>query len=103
MVSVIKANGVKEPFSEEKVINSIKRARVPENIRAEALLHVRQKVYDGISSSEVYHHILEFLDSAHPYAKSRYSLKESIMMLGPTGYPFEDFIARILQSFGYST
>src|SRR5205085_12654308 len=24
-------------------------------------------------------------------------------MLGPTGYPFEDFIARILQSFGYST
>jgi hypothetical protein len=104
MISVIKANKTKEPFSEEKVKTSIQRARIPEAIQDEALTHVKSKLYDGISTSEIYQHILEFLDtSSHPYNKAKYSLKESIMMLGPTGYPFEDFIARLLESQGYKT
>jgi len=104
MISVIKADKTKEPFSEEKVKDSIRRARIPESVQQEALAHVKSKAYDGISTSEIYRHILEFLDtSSHPYSKAKYSLKESIMMLGPTGYPFEDFIARLLESQGYKT
>jgi hypothetical protein len=104
MLSVIKATGKKEPYSEEKVINSIRRARIPQTIQHDVLQHVNGKVYDGISSDEIYHHILEFLDtSPHPYAKSRYSLKEAIMQLGPTGYPFEDFVAELLKAIGYET
>lgn len=104
MISVIKADRTKEPFSEEKVKDSIQRARIPQSVQQEALMHVKSKVYDGISTSEIYQHILEFLDtSSHPYSKTKYGLKESIMMLGPTGYPFEDFIARLLESQGYTT
>ena len=104
MPQVIKADHNKEEFSEEKVLNSIRRARIPEPLQQEALNHIRSKVYDGISTAEIYQHILEYLDqSEHPYVKSRYSLKESIMMLGPTGYPFEDFVARILETAGYTT
>lgn len=104
MIYVIKANGKKELFDEYKVMNSIKRARIPESIRPQVLQYVKGKLYDGISTAEMYRYILEFLgQSEHPYFKSRYSLKESIMMLGPTGYPFEDFVARILESFGYKT
>jgi len=67
-------------------------------------VHIQSKAYDGISTSEIYQHVLEFLDtSSHPYSRAKYSLKESIMMLGPTGYPFEDFIARLLESQGYTT
>lgn len=103
MLSVLKANHQKEPFSEEKVIQSIKRARVPEDIQAEALSHIKSKIYDGISTEEIYQHVLEFLHrSPQPYSKARYSLKESIMMLGPTGYPFEDFIAKLLEAEGYN-
>lgn len=103
-MNVIKANQQKEPFSEEKVLQSIQRARVPESLQAETLAHVKSKLYDGISTNEIYQHILEFLNaSPHPYTKARYSLKESIMMLGPTGYPFEDFIAKLLESNGYKT
>lgn len=104
MINVIKANGQKESFNEDKLLDSIKRARIPAPLQQEALNHVRTKVYEGISTSEIYQHILEFLDqSEHPYIKSQYSLKESIMMLGPTGYPFEDFVARILETAGYTT
>ncbi len=104
MFTVIKANGEQEAFSDEKVLNSIRRARIPQEIQYEALAHVKEKLYEGISTEEIYQHILEFLDrSARPYTKARYSLKEAIMQLGPTGYPFEDFVARLLESFGYQT
>lgn len=104
MFHVVKADGTKEPFNEQKVLGSIRRARVPRELEAELLLDIKSKLYEGITTTEVYQHILEFLGgSSHPYGKTSYSLKESIMSLGPSGYPFEDFIARLLESFGYKT
>ena len=104
MIHVLKANKTTEPFSEQKVMDSIIRARIPHSLRGEVLTHVKSKLYEGISTQEIYRHILEFLEaSPKPYIKSRYSLKEAIMQLGPTGYPFEDFISKLLQSFGYTT
>jgi Holliday junction resolvase-like predicted endonuclease len=104
MPTVIKASGEKEAFNEQKLINSIRRARIPNSLHNEVLKHVEAKLYDGISTAEIYQHILEYLDqSAHPFSRSRYSLKEAIMMLGPTGYPFEDFVSRILEAHGYTT
>lgn len=104
MVTVIKATGEKEPFNEQKVMNSIQRARIPNSLHDDVLEHVKSKLYDGISTEEIYRHILEFFDSSsHPFSRSRYSLKEAIMMLGPTGYPFEDFVSRILEAHGYTT
>lgn len=104
MITVLKADHSRELFSEEKVLSSIKRARIPKNLQIDALNHVKLKVYDGISTKEIYEHILEFLiDSPEPFAKTRYSLKEAIMNLGPSGYPFEDFIAQLLKANGYHT
>ncbi len=102
MINVIKANGEKEAFSEEKLRESIKRAGIPLNIEQEVLLHVKSKLYENIPTSEVYKHITEFLDSK-PHLKSKYSLKQAIMDLGPTGYPFEDYVAEILKAKGYIT
>ncbi len=104
MYHVFKADGSKEAFSEEKVLDSIRRARIPQINQSEVLNHVKSKLYDGISTAEIYRHITEFLDrSPHPYVTSRYNLKGAIMMLGPTGYPFEDFIAKLLTELGYQT
>jgi Holliday junction resolvase-like predicted endonuclease len=104
MPQVIKADGSKEEFNEQKVLNSIRRARIPTALQDDVLRHIKSKLYDGISTGEIYQQILDFLNqSEHPFSRSRYSLKEAIMMLGPTGYPFEDFVARILESQGYST
>lgn len=104
MIHVIKADRRSEPFSELKVIQSIQRARIPQSIQGDVLTHVKSKLYDGISTAEIYHHILEYLDkSPRPYNKARYSLKEAIMMLGPSGYPFEDFVSKLLESQGYVT
>lgn len=103
-MNVLKANNITEPFSEEKVLNSIKRAKIAPDIQEKVLTHVKTKLYEGIPTSEIYKHIIEFLgQSQEPYSRTRYSLKESIMQLGPTGFPFEDFIAKLLQNDGFET
>ena len=104
MISVQKADGTTEPFDEKKVLASLRRAGVPKNLEESALAYVESKLYDGIQTGELFQHISEFLGkSDHPYTKSKYSLKRAIMMLGPTGYPFEDFIAKVLEVHGYQT
>lgn len=104
MISVIKADGTKEAFSDVKVLDSIKRARIPEHLQKEVLNKIKAKVYNDMPTSEIYGNVLEYLgQSAQPYSKASYGLKQAIMMLGPTGYPFEDFVAKILETQGYKT
>ena len=104
MVTVLKASGEKEPFSEEKVLNSIERAGIPYDIQEQVLTHVKSKLYENITTGEIYDHIIEFLDaSPSPFLATKYNLKKGIMELGPTGYPFEDYISEILKTQGYET
>lgn len=104
MISVIKANGIAEPFNESKVVSSIKRAHIPPQLEGDVLKRVKAKLYNNIPTSEIYGTIMDSLGSSQqPYTKASYSLKQSLMMLGPTGYPFEDYVGKILESRGYKT
>lgn len=104
MVNIVKANKKQEPFNEEKIITSIKRTGVPEHVQTKVVAKVKEKVYENISSQEVFDQVSDALgDSEYPYAKSLYRLKQAIMDLGPTGYPFEDFVSELLVTLGYST
>ena len=103
MTDIIKATGVREPFSEEKLIYSIKRAGIPANLQDKALSHIKSKLYENMPTSEIYAHIREFLSKEAKPIKSKYGLKQAIMELGPTGYPFEDYVSEILKGQGYTT
>jgi len=104
MPNVLKASGQIEPFSEEKLRLSAKRAGIPEAFQNEVVAYVKSKLYDNIPTSEIYKQITGFLqNSNHPFSRTKYSLKQSIMDLGPTGYPFEDYISEILKMEGYTT
>ena len=104
MVNVVKATGETEPFSEIKIRSSIKRAGIPQKIQEEVVEHIKSKLYENIPTKEIYRHILEFLgQSSHPFNGTKYNLKQGIMDLGPTGYPFEDYISEILKSQGHTT
>lgn len=104
MVNVLKATGDREPFSEAKVRSSIHRAGIPDELQNQVVEHIKTKLYENIPTSQIYHHITEFLEkSPSPYSKTRYGLKQAIMDLGPTGYPFEDFVSEILKTQGYKT
>lgn len=102
-ITVVKASGAIEPFSEKKVLGSIRRAGISKPMQAMVLAHVKKRVYDRISTKEIYRHILEFLNSSpQTYSSGRYRLRQAIMELGPTGFPFEKYIGEILKHYGYS-
>ncbi len=104
MPYILKATGEKELFSEKKLRLSIQRAGVPSDLWEKAVSHVKSKLYENIPTSEIYKHIIEFLEnSPHPFSRAKYSLKQAIMDLGPTGYPFEDYVSEILKMEGYTT
>lgn len=102
MINVIKASGQKEPYSQEKLLASVRRAGIPKDIQQELIRYIESNIYDNIPTSQIYKYISDFFKQNNPYNKSKYSLKKAIMELGPTGYPFEDFVAEILEEEGYS-
>ncbi|MBI2621641.1 MAG: restriction endonuclease [Candidatus Levybacteria bacterium] len=104
MLQVIKADGTSEDFSEEKLLSSIRRAGVPSRLHSLVLEHIKKRIYDNIPTYEIYRHIEEFLEENNePYVRTKYSLKSSIMQLGPTGFPFEVYVAQILKAQGFQT
>jgi hypothetical protein len=104
MVYVLKANGIQEPFSQDKIRLSTNRAGVPADVQDKLISHVESKLYEDIPTREVYQHVNEFLQKeSHPVSAIKYKLKQSLMELGPTGYPFEDFVSEILKAKGYLT
>lgn len=104
MVNVVKATGEIEKFSEEKLLQSAKRAGIPDDLQNQALSYVKDRLYENIPTHEVYYRIQEFLDKTDkPFFKAKYSLKSSLMDLGPTGFPFEDYVSEILKKEGFKT
>jgi len=103
-VSIIKASGISEPFSEKKLHRSLKRAHIPKNLEKQALEYIKGSLYQNISTQEIYRRLSEFLEKSNqPHTRAWFSLKHAIMQLGPGGFPFEKFIAALLRYHGYQT
>ncbi|MBI4130823.1 restriction endonuclease [Candidatus Roizmanbacteria bacterium] len=101
MVKVQKASGEMEDFSEDKVRDSLKRAGADEQLINDIVVHVKEELYEGMPTEKIYEHIFEILRGRSSHLVARYNLKRAIMELGPTGYPFEKFLAGVLKSYGY--
>lgn len=100
-IKVLKASGEYEPFSEKKVRSSLKRAGADRKLIEKIINHVKGELYDGISTKKIYAHVFKLLRKLESPLASKYNLKQAIMELGPSGYPFEKFIGGILANKGY--
>lgn len=101
-IYIIKATGNRELFSVDKLRSSVKRAGIPDEKSDKVINHIKGILYPDIPTSIIYKNIIEFL-SEESSLSSKYSLKQSLMDFGPTGFPFEKFIAKIFQIQGYFT
>jgi hypothetical protein len=100
-IRVLKRSGEYEPYSEGKVRSSLKRAGADEELIERIVNRVQGELYDGISTRKIYAHVFDLLREFQSPLVSRYDLKTAIMELGPSGFPFERFIAGVLQAHGY--
>ena len=102
-ITVKKASGKYEPFSVKKLRNSLRRAGANKELIAKVLDHVEKQIYDGISTKKIYKAVYSVLGQLNHSLALRYNLKDAIMALGPSGYPFEKFVAGVLDRHGYQT
>ncbi len=100
---VLKADGTTEYFKVEKLRRSLRRAGASHQEIQDILLAVDTLLYDGIRTQEIYRFAFERLRKTAVAAATRYSLRRALFGLGPTGFPFERFLARLFETEGYSS
>ena len=102
-IDIIKASGDKVKFSMAKLKASLRRIGADQQTVNQIVDNVRDELYQGISTKEIYNRAFALLKKKKSYLASKYKLKKAIYELGPTGFPFEHFISAILKYSGYKT
>ncbi|OHB16598.1 MAG: hypothetical protein A2544_01985 [Candidatus Zambryskibacteria bacterium RIFOXYD2_FULL_43_10] len=100
-ITVLKANGEREIFDEEKLRSSLFHAGASEEAVEQVMSHILPELRNDMTTNDIYRHAFSVLQKiSKPVARS-YSLRRAVMDLGPSGFPFEDFIAKVLEAKGY--
>lgn len=100
-IYVVKSDGTKEIFDVSKLEHSLHRAGASTKAIDEILNATRKRIQDGMTTHDIYHEAFSLLKAEDKPIALRYSLKHAIMELGPSGFPFEDYVAEIFRSQGY--
>lgn len=100
-VWVIKTSGERELFVMEKLRRSLVRSGADEGIIKMVIDHLMPEIKDGMRTSEIYKHAFALLKKVKFPIAVRYSLRKAVMDLGPSGFPFEKYVAQILRAKGY--
>ena len=102
-VLVTKADGTTEPFIEDKLRRSLRRSGADHDDVNEVVQKVNTILHDGIKTQEIYSKAFEYLRQIERPSAARYSLRRALFGLGPTGFPFEDFLAKLFTYENYTT
>ncbi|HLD84109.1 MAG TPA: ATP cone domain-containing protein [archaeon] len=101
-MDVTKASGERQRFRPGKIYSTCRRAGASREMTDSIVREVKSKLYDGMPTSEISKTVLKML-RPDVCAAAKYRLKQAIMQLGPDGFIFEEFIASLLESYGFRT
>lgn len=102
-IFIIKADGTREEFHSAKLLDSLTKAGASDEVREKIVHHIAREIEDGMSTNAIYRHAFELLHKFERPVAARYSLKRAIADLGPSGFPFEKFVAEIFKAKGFET
>ena len=103
MILVTKSDGSKEKFRATKLRASLKLAGASPDEIKDIVRVIESKLCDGIKTEAIYRHAFTLLRQSGTVGAARYSVRRSLFGLGPTGFPFEDFLGRLFVTEGYTT
>jgi len=102
-IKVIKRDGTEVAFDDARVISSMERAGVSPELFDHVLSHIKERIQkdNTITTDEIFYHIREFLTHKDKRSALRFNLRQALFELGPTGFPFEQYLAKIFASQEY--
>jgi len=100
---VIKADARSVPFHSRNVRATCIRAGATNKLATHVARRVSEKIHDGTTTRQIYNMVLDILAARgeNQVIGHRYRLKESIMQMGPAGFPFENYVSEILEEYGF--
>lgn len=100
-IRITKASGERELFSEDKLRRSLQRVHTSPASIDEIVTHIESELKEGMKTSDIYRRAFSLLRKKDRPIAARYSLKNALMELGPTGRPFERFVGELMKSEGF--
>lgn len=101
-VLVAKADGTEEPFNPEKLVASLMRAGAEQAVARDIARAVEAPLVSGTTTHEIYRRAFAKLRDARRGVAARYSLKRALLQFGPSGFPFEAYLAELFRAEGYA-
>jgi hypothetical protein len=101
LINIVKANGQHEAFDVEKLRFSLLHSGASEQATEEVIKHLLPDLREGMTTHDIYKHAFSILAGLSKKVARSYSLRRAVMQLGPSGFPFEDFVAEILRAKGF--
>ena len=89
-IEIVKHSGVRANFSIEKLKNSLRKSGAEENLVEEISNSVRDELYQGISSKEIYNRAFALLKKKKNVYASKYKLKKAIYELAQLVSPLKN-------------
>jgi len=101
-ITITKASGQTEEFNIQKLVNSLIRSGASEDLAWDIAKKVEIQITPASHTKHIFRMAKRLLRQYNRVSDMRYSIKKSIYSLGPAGYQFEKYFARILREYGYS-
>ncbi len=101
-IKVMKSNGELVEFQPWKLVRALMNSGASESEAAEIKDFVVSRIENGMRTSKIYKLAYKLLRKKSVNVAGRYRLKKAVFDLGPSGYPFEKFIAKLLEFQGYN-
>lgn len=100
-MKVRKHSGEIADFSSRKLRHSLLKSGASEKDVICVLENIERQIYDGIPTKQIYKLAGSLLKKISASHAARYNLRSAIQLLGPAGFFFEKFVARIFEHEGY--
>lgn len=100
-ILITKSSGKSVPFSSAKLRKSLQRSGADGRTIEIIISEIEGMLLPGMSTKEIYKKAFSLLRKSSRPAAAKYKLKKAILELGPTGFPFERYVAEVLKSEGY--
>ncbi len=101
-VSIVKASGQSEDFELRKLTDSLIRSGASADVAYDIAQKVAAHITPRMRTKHIFRMAKKLLHKYNRAADMRYSIKKAIYTLGPAGYQFEKYFARILAEYGYA-
>ncbi|WP_353083712.1 restriction endonuclease [Flavobacterium sp.] len=102
-MKVVKFSGDIVEFDPEKLKKSLLKSGASLLAVDRILVSIQNQIYNGITTKQIYKMAFGLLKKESNSHAAQYNLRAAIQMLGPAGFYFEKYIARLFNSEGYKT